>query len=57
MQVQRESKKLKMFMSFRDIFPVFIYFLPYFSTYLSNLTFFTQSHAKQCKEIWNFILA
>ena len=45
-QFQRKSKKLTMFMSFMDIFPVFDEFLPYFSSYLSHLMFFTQFHAK-----------
>ena len=38
-QLQRKSKKLTMFMSFMYIFPVFYKFFPYFSSYLSNLTF------------------
>ena len=38
-----------MFMSFMDIFPVFDEFLPYFSSYLSHLMFFTQFHAKYWK--------
>ena len=36
-------------MSFMDIFPVFDEFLPYFSSYLSHLMFFTQFHAKYWK--------
>ena len=48
-QSQRKSKKLTMFMSFMDIFPVFDEFLPYFSSYLSHLMFFTQFHAKYWK--------
>ena len=48
-QFQRKSKKLTMFMSFIDIFPVFDEFLPYFSSYLSHLMFFTQFHAKYWK--------
>ena len=40
-QFQKKSKKLTMFMSFWHIFPVVFYeFLPYVSSYLSNLTFF-----------------
>ena len=38
-----------MFMSFMDIFPVFDEFLPYFSSYLSHLMFFTQFHAQYWK--------
>ena len=48
-QFQKKSKKLTMFMSFMDIFPVFDEFLPYFSSYLSHLMFFTQFHAKYWK--------
>ena len=45
-------------MSFMDIFPVFDEFLPYFSSYLSNLMFFTQSHTTHSKFFCkcNFIL-
>ena len=48
-QFQRKNKNLTMFMSFMDIFPVFDEFLPYFSSYLSHLMFFTQFHAKYWK--------
>ena len=46
---QRKSNALSMFKSFMKIFPVVDEFLPYFSSYLSKLTFFTQSHAKHLK--------
>ena len=42
-QFQRKSKKLTMFMSFMDIFPVFDEFLLNFPSYLLNLMSFTQS--------------
>ena len=55
-QFQKKSKKLTMFMSFWHFFPVVFYeFLPYVSSYLSNLTSFTQSHANHWKVFWNFI--
>ena len=52
---REKVKKLTIFMSFWHIFPVFYEFLPYASSYLSNLTFFTQSYANHWKVFWNFI--
>ena len=49
-QFERKSKKLKFFLFFMDIlFPMFDEFLHYFSSYLSNLKSFTQSHARHWK--------
>ena len=60
-QFQRKSKKLTMFMSFMDIFPVFYEFLTYFSSYLTNLAFLHNLMLKienfsAPRAIWNHIL-
>ena len=59
-QFQTKSKKLTIFMSFMDIFPMFDEFLPYFSSYLSHLmfshNFIPIEQFSALGAIWGFIL-